>query len=88
TFDTDDETGQTVTLQYTANGDYTVTTPGGQESTPTPYQTDPTDPKKATGTVPGEPGYTPTVTGGKLTETPTGDYTLTPDDPTKPATVT
>ncbi|WKF85078.1 mucin-binding protein [Lacticaseibacillus pantheris] len=87
-FDDDDTANQTVTLKYTANGDYTVTPPDGQPGTPVQYTTDPGDPTKVTGTVPNVPGYTPTSNNGTITKQPDGSWVLTPTDPTQPATIT
>ncbi|WP_156471007.1 mucin-binding protein, partial [Lacticaseibacillus pantheris] len=87
-FDDDDTTNQTVTLKYTANGDYTITPPNGKAGTPVQYTTDPGDPKKVTGTVPNVPGYTPTSDNGTLTKQPDGSWVLIPTDPTRPAKIT
>ncbi|WP_125709193.1 KxYKxGKxW signal peptide domain-containing protein [Lacticaseibacillus porcinae] len=79
----------TLTLTYNkTDGGYNVTQPGNDKPTNTPYVTNPEDPSKVnTIEVPSIPGYTPEVTNGTFTKTDKG-YTVTPDDPTQPTTVT
>ncbi|WP_235806654.1 lectin-like domain-containing protein, partial [Lacticaseibacillus nasuensis] len=95
TYDADESKAQVVTLIYSTNGSYTITPAGSDKpGEPQTYTTDPKDPGKAAGTVPYTEGYTPTAVGGTLTpitDKATGKttgYTLVPNDPTQPATVT